>query len=157
MPDWAIWIVIAVVALAAEATTTAFFTIYFGVAAAIVALLASVGVPVEAQILSFGVLSLGGLVLTRPWLLRMAGDKGPAVPTGVDAMPGRIGIVTSPIGELDSGLVKIQGETWTARSYFDRERIPEGSRVEVVEIRGVTALVIPAPADRDELPAPEES
>jgi len=27
----------------------------------------------------------------------------------------------------------------------------------VVEIRGVTALVIPAPADRDELPAPEES
>jgi len=32
--------------------------------------------------------------------------------------------VTSPIGELDSGLVKIHGETWTARSYFDRERIP---------------------------------
>ena len=32
MPDWAIWIVIAVVALAVEATTTAFFTVYFGVA-----------------------------------------------------------------------------------------------------------------------------
>ncbi|HVG87938.1 MAG: NfeD family protein [Gaiellales bacterium] len=157
MPDWAIWIVIAVVALAVEATTTAFFTVYFGVAAAVVALLAAVGVPVEAQILSFGVLSVGGLVLTRPWLLRIAGDRSPTIATGVDAMPGRIGVVTSPIGELDSGLVKIHGETWTARSYFDRERIPEGARVEVVEIRGVTALVIPAPADRDELPAPEES
>jgi len=34
IPDWAIWIVIAVAMLAVEATTAAFFTIYFGVAAA---------------------------------------------------------------------------------------------------------------------------
>jgi|SRR3954447_1882861 membrane protein implicated in regulation of membrane protease activity len=157
MPDWAIWIVIAVVALAVEATTTAFFTVYFGIAAAVVAILAVAGVPVAAQILAFGGISLAGLALTRPWLLRVAGDNDPAVPTGVETMPGRIGVVTSAIGELDSGLVKIQGETWTARSYFDHERIPEGSRVEVVEIRGVTALVIPAPQGREELPAPEES
>ena len=39
LPAWAVWVVIAVFMLAVEATTTAFFTIYFGVAAAIVALL----------------------------------------------------------------------------------------------------------------------
>jgi membrane protein implicated in regulation of membrane protease activity len=63
-----------------------------------------------------------------------------------------MGVVTKDIGELESGLVKISGETWTARCYFEHEAIPLGSRVEVVEIRGVTALVIPAPQERDELP-----
>jgi membrane protein implicated in regulation of membrane protease activity len=157
MPDWAIWVVLAVIALAIEATTTAFFTVYFGVAAAIVALLAVLGLPVAAQILAFGGLSVGGLVLTRPWLLRVAGDRLPAVPSGVDAMRGRTGVVTSPIGELEAGLVKVNGETWTARSYFEREAIPLGMRVEVVEVRGVTALVIPVQSDRDELPPAKES
>jgi len=156
MPDWAIWIVFAVVALAIEASTTAFFTFYFAVAAAIVAVLAVIGVPVAVQIVAFGGLSIAGLWLTRPWLLRLAGDRSPAIPTGVDAMRGRIGVVTAPIGELESGQVKVSGETWTARSYFENEQIPAGTRVEIVEIRGVTALVIPAPAERGELPSPQE-
>ena len=71
---------------------------------------------------------------------------------GAEAMRGRVGVVTKPIGELDSGLVKVDGETWTARSYFEHEAIPQGARIEMVEIRGVTALVIAAPHERDELP-----
>jgi membrane protein implicated in regulation of membrane protease activity len=149
MPDWAIWIVVAVVALAVEASTTAFFTVYFGAAALVVALLAVLGVPAALQIAAFAGISVVGLLLTRPWLLRVAGDRSPLVPTGVDAMRGRIGVVTGAIGELDSGTVKVDGETWTARSYFEREEIAEGTRIEVVEIRGVTALVIPAPTDRE--------
>jgi membrane protein implicated in regulation of membrane protease activity len=152
MPDWGIWIVIAVVALVVEATTTSFFTIYFGIAAAICAVLAALGAPEAAQILAFGGISVAGLYLTRPWLKRVSGVDRPTVPMGVDAMRGRVGVVTKPIGELESGLVKVDGETWTARSYFDQEPIAAGSRIEVVEIRGVTALVIPAPQDRDELP-----
>jgi membrane protein implicated in regulation of membrane protease activity len=67
-------------------------------------------------------------------------------------MRGRIGVVTKPIGELEPGLVKVGGETWTARSYFEHEPIAIGSRIEVVEIKGVTALVIAAPTDLTELP-----
>jgi membrane protein implicated in regulation of membrane protease activity len=152
LPAWAVWAVVAVAMLAVEATTTSFFTIYFGVAAALAAVLALVGVPAAGQVLAFAVLSVAGLVLTRPALLRMAGTDTPAVATGVDAMRGRIGTVTKPIGELEPGLVKVGGETWTARSYFEHEPIAEGSRVEVVEIKGVTALVIAAPTDRTELP-----
>jgi membrane protein implicated in regulation of membrane protease activity len=40
------------------------------------------------------------------------------------------------------GCVKIDGEVWTARSYADGEVIDVGQRVEVVEIRGATALVM---------------
>ena len=40
------------------------------------------------------------------------------------------------------GCVKIDGEVWTARSYDEDEVIDAGERVEVVEIRGATALVM---------------
>jgi len=152
LSSWAFWLVIAVAMLVIEVTTTSFFTIYFAVAAGIVAVLAVLGVPVAVQVLGFAGISVGGLWLTRPALLRMAGTDTPAVATGVDAMKGRIGVVTKPIGELDSGLVKVGGETWTARSYFEHESIAEGTRVEVVEIKGVTALVMPAPSAHAELP-----
>jgi membrane protein implicated in regulation of membrane protease activity len=148
VPAWAVWVVIAVFMLAVEATTTAFFTIYFGVAAAIVAALTLAGVGVPLQIVAFGVISVGGLVLTRPQLKRIAGMQSATVPSGVDAMPGKIGVVTKQIGELETGLVKVGGEMWTASSYFDHEPIEVGTRVEVVEIRGVTALVIAAPTER---------
>jgi len=145
IPAWSVWVVIAVFMLAIEATTTAFFTIYFGVAAGIVAALSLAGSGVPIQIVAFGVLSVGGLVLTRPQLKRIAGMDSVTVPSGVDAMPGKIGIVTKQIGELEPGLVKVGGEVWTASSYFDHESIEVGTRVEVVEIRGVTARVIAAP------------
>jgi membrane protein implicated in regulation of membrane protease activity len=115
------------------------------VAAGIVAALSLAGFGVPIQIVAFGVLSVGGLVLTRPQLKRIAGMDSATVPSGVDAMPGKIGIVTKQIGELETGLVKVGGEVWTASSYFDHEPIEVGTRVEVVEIRGVTARVIAAP------------
>jgi membrane protein implicated in regulation of membrane protease activity len=40
------------------------------------------------------------------------------------------------------GCVRIGGEVWTARSYEDDDVIPAGERVQVVEIRGATALVM---------------
>jgi membrane protein implicated in regulation of membrane protease activity len=150
--DWAIWLVVAVVALIAEATTTAFFTVYFAAGAVAALLLSLVGVGLAGQIAAFAVVSAGGLWLTRPWLLRVAGDHSPVVPSGVEAMRGRVGVVTKPIGELESGQVRIAGETWSARPYFEQEPIPAGARVEVVEVRGVTALVIPAPSDPNDEP-----
>ena len=41
------------------------------------------------------------------------------------------------------GTVRIGGEVWTARSYDEDEVIHAGEQVEVVEIRGATALVMP--------------
>jgi membrane protein implicated in regulation of membrane protease activity len=39
------------------------------------------------------------------------------------------------------GCVKIEGEVWTARAYDDDEVIEAGKRVQIVEIKGATALV----------------
>jgi len=37
--------------------------------------------------------------------------------------------------------VRIDGEVWTARSYDEDDIIEAGKRVQVIEIRGATALV----------------
>ena len=38
--------------------------------------------------------------------------------------------------------MKIEGEVWTARSFDEDQTFDPGERVEVVEIRGATALVM---------------
>ncbi|MBA2794086.1 MAG: NfeD family protein, partial [Thermoleophilaceae bacterium] len=43
--------------------------------------------------------------------------------------------------DVDGGLVKLQGETWTARSYDEDEVMEPGARVHVMKIEGATALV----------------
>lgn len=148
MDDWVIWVIIAVALLIAEATTTAFVAIYFGIAAAVAAVLALIGLPVLVQLIAFGGAAVAGIVLTRPALRRAMGTT-PLLRTGVDAMRGRRGIVTKAIAELEPGQVRINGETWTARSYFDGEQIDAGTRVEVVEVKGVTALVIASPSPHE--------
>ena len=42
---------------------------------------------------------------------------------------------------LGAGLVKLEGELWTARAWDEDEVIEAGRRVHVIEIRGATALV----------------
>jgi membrane protein implicated in regulation of membrane protease activity len=149
MEPWVVWVVIGVVLLAAEATTTAFVAIYFGVAALAAAVLALLGAGLAVELVAFGLLSVGALLLTRP-ALRRAASRPSGLRTGVDAMRGRIGVVTAPIAELEPGQVKVGGETWTARGYYDDgASIPAGTRVEVVRVEGVTALVIPAPSPHD--------
>ena len=60
------------------------------------------------------------------------------------ALVGRRAIVLERIANDEGvGCVKIDGgEVWTARSYDEREVIDAGERVEVVEIRGATAMVM---------------
>ena len=67
----------------------------------------------------------------------------PAIRTGAAALVGKPAIVLERIANDEGvGCVKIDGEVWTARSYDEDEVIDAGERVEVVEIRGATALVM---------------
>jgi membrane protein implicated in regulation of membrane protease activity len=151
MEAWVAWIVVAVVLLIAEATTSAFVAIYFGLAAIVAAALAAAGASVAIQLIGFAALSVGSMALTRP-ALRRAIRQTPGVRTGVDAMQGKVGVVTRAIGEIEPGQVKVGGEMWTARAFFDGEPIAAGMRVEVVRVEGVTALVIAAPSPHLEHP-----
>ena len=62
--------------------------------------------------------------------------------TGTAALVGRTAVVLERIANDEGvGCAKIEGEVWTARA-FDEDRVFEpGERVQVIAIRGATALV----------------
>lgn len=109
-----------------------------GVAALIVA---SLSVGLMGQWIVFIVFSALLLVLVRPLCRRFLGSRQQA--TNADRIIGQIAVVTEPIDNvLETGAVKINGKIWTARSTTDAQ-IAIGTRVTVVEIRGVKAIVKP--------------
>ena len=62
--------------------------------------------------------------------------------TGTAALVGRDATVVERIANREgAGCVRIDGEVWTARAYLEEDVYEPGTRVQVVEIRGATALV----------------
>jgi membrane protein implicated in regulation of membrane protease activity len=99
------------------------------------------GAPLALQILVAVIVAMGTLVFVRPSVVRRL-HHGPELTTGHAALVGRSAIVTAEI-TAHAGLVKLAGETWTARPFDDSMVIPEGSTVDVFEIKGATAVVYP--------------
>ena len=141
--DWLVWLVVGLVLLGLEAVTLTFVAVYFGIAALAAAVFAGLGAPLWLQVAVFCGMSVASLVLTRRIARQMF--RGPAPKTNVHTLAGRRGIVTRAIdGDGGSGQVRIGTEYWSARPYFDDAGvIPEGGRVEVVRVEGVTAIVLP--------------
>ena len=55
---------------------------------------------------------------------------------------GKEGVVTECINNIDAtGVVKVSGSVWTARTEDDKTIIPEGAHIEVIRIEGVKLIV----------------
>jgi membrane protein implicated in regulation of membrane protease activity len=139
MDDWVLWLIAAVVFGVGEMATTGFFLAPFAAGALLAALLAAVGAPAIAAWAAFLVGSVAMLAALRPVARRMT--RTPArLRSGTAALIGRPGTVVERV-DMDAGCVRIDGDVWTARPYMDDEVYEPGARVQVVEIRGATALV----------------
>ena len=91
--------------------------------------------------IAFVVMSLMTLVLVRP-VVRRHIRTPPLIRTGAAALVGRRATVLERIANDEGvGCVRIDGEVWTARSLDDDEVIEPGTVVDVVQIKGATALV----------------
>jgi membrane protein implicated in regulation of membrane protease activity len=64
----------------------------------------------------------------------------PSLRTGTAALVGARAVVLERVDDA-GGRVKIGGEVWSARAFFEGHVIEEGARVEVARIEGATALV----------------
>ncbi|MDG4840395.1 NfeD family protein [Micromonospora sp. WMMD967] len=140
--DAVVWIVLGVLLAVAEIFTTTLFLIMFGVGAFAAAGAAALGAPVAVQALVFAVVSALSLVVARPVIRRHqrpALDSGEQ-PFGVEAIEGSTALVLERV-DAEHGLVKIDGELWTARSYDTTQVHDPGQRVRVIKVRGATALV----------------
>lgn len=98
----------------------------------------ALGFGVVIQGVVFGVGAIGSLMFLRPIALRHLKKKPADHATNIEALIGAPAMTLSAITEHD-GLVKLSGETWSARS--NTGEIEVGSQVEVVAIEGATAVV----------------
>jgi membrane protein implicated in regulation of membrane protease activity len=143
MGVWIIWLVAACVLGIGEMHQGGFYLAPFALGAALAAVFALAGVGAPLSAVAF----IGGSALVFATLRPVAQRHRrlpPPIRTGAAALVGRPALVLERIANDEGvGCVKIDGgEVWTARSYDEHEEIPAGERVEVVEIRGATALVM---------------
>ena len=136
-----IWLGVVVTAVILEIVTPQMVTIWFALGALASFFVALAGVEqIWIQIVVFVLVSAVAVAVTRPLVKKMVEKK--AEPTNADMVIGKTGIVTEKIDNLEpSGLVKVNGAVWTARS-ADDSVIEANEKVIIKEIRGVKLLVI---------------
>lgn len=136
---WQIWIVIAILLIIAELFSLTFYLFLFAAGAFGAALIQAMGLPLAYQVVTFAVISIVLVVFVQPFLKRTIKHQGRL--SNAEALVGQIGNVTEEItGE--SGLVKVSGEIWTARS-LDNRVFLVGTNVMVAKVEGAKLLVKP--------------
>ena len=141
MDSWVLWLIAACLLGVGEMFTLSFFLAPFAAGALLATIIALLGAGGAVQWAVFLVASLAALLVIRP--IARSHRRMPAqIRTGTHALIGKRAIVLERIANNEGvGCVKIDGEVWTARSYDEDDVYDVGERVEVVEIRGATALV----------------
>ena len=139
-----IWLAVAAVAVGIEVIVTDLTFLLIGAGALAAAGTAALGGPIWAQAGVGAAVSLLGIAFIRPIALRHLRRTPPHARTGVDALPGTTGRALTEV-TLESGLMSLRGETWSARLDPDvtRVAVPDGTPLVVTRIEGATALVHP--------------
>jgi len=143
MDVWIIWLVAALVLGAGELHAGSFFFAPLAASALIAAGASLAGAGLAISAVSFVCVSVLSLRILRPIALRQR--RVPvALRTGTAALVGRSAIVLEAIAnEERTGKVGVGGDVWTARSFDDDAVIGAGEIVEIIAIRGATAVVMP--------------
>ncbi|MBQ6020522.1 MAG: NfeD family protein [Clostridia bacterium] len=135
-----IWGGVLVLMLLIEAASVQLTSIWFA-AGALVSLITALVKPewYVLQVVLFIVVSAASLIAIRPIVKKHM--KARFQPTNADQCIGREGVVTETIdGLAGTGLVKLDGNVWTARS-SDESVIEEGATVVADKISGVRLIV----------------
>ena len=133
------WLVVAATALVLELATVNLVSVWFvagGVAAFIAALL---GAELSVQVGVFVLVTAVLLIFTMPAARRLLQNSKQA--TNSDRIIGQEAVVTEEISNIKgTGQIKVLGSTWSASSE-EGSISPVGSRVSIIKISGVKAVV----------------
>ncbi len=141
MNGWIVWLIAACAFGIGEMLTTGFFLAPFALGALLAAGIDAAGVGGVVPWIVFVVVSLLTLGVVRP-IAKSHLHVPPQIRTGAAALIGKQAVVLERIvNDEGVGCVRIDGEVWTARSLDEDQVLEKGTRVQVVDIRGATALV----------------
>jgi membrane protein implicated in regulation of membrane protease activity len=141
MDSWVYWLIAAVILAIGEIATTGLFLAPFAAGALVATILAAAGAGAVVEWAVFLVVSVVVLAALRPVAREHQRTRG-TLKTGTAALVGQHATVVERIANAEGvGCVRLDGEIWTARAYDEDETFEPGTRVQVLEIRGATALV----------------
>ena len=140
MTGLVLWLIAAVLLAIGELLTPGlFFLGPVALAAVGAAITAGIGGGIVLQLIVFIAVSLASLAFLRP-IARRHLHMPALTRTGTAALVGTKAVVIQRV-DANGGLVRIGGEEWSARAFFEEQRLEPGARVEVAKIEGATALV----------------
>ncbi len=131
-----VWMVIFVALAVFELATVNLVSIWFAIGALASFVVSLICEDTTIQVAVFVVVSFISLLCTKSIVKKLRTRK--PIPTNLDRVIGKIGIVTEEITKLDPGEVKVDGKRWTAIS---SKKISVGSKVEILSIDGVKLSV----------------
>jgi len=132
-----IWLVLIILFVIAETLTFNFITIWGAIGALSAFITAYFTDNITIQIVVFFLITSIALILSRTFVKKVIKFEKEA--TNLDSVIGKIATVLKEV-DSDSGRVKVMGKDWAARS-VDGNKIEEGSKVKVLEIKGVKLIV----------------
>jgi membrane protein implicated in regulation of membrane protease activity len=138
---WQVWLIIAGLFFVGEIATVGFLIFWFGIGALIAMIVSFFTSNIIIQTTIFVISSTILIFATKPFVKKFADVK--KTNTNVYSIIGKKALVIKTIDPIHSvGQIKINGEVWTAESE-NNQVIDEGSEVEILEIKGVKAIVKP--------------
>ena len=132
------WLIVAIIFGVGELMTTSLTLIWFSIGALLVMFLSIFIESILWQVIIFAVISIILLVIATKYLVEK--DKNVQYNTNLQGIISQKAIVTQTIEPYETGVVKLNGEEWTAVSKYET-RIEVGKLVEVVAIEGVKLIV----------------
>lgn len=146
--QWLWWIAGALVLGLVEIASLDLVFFMLAVAAVAAAVAAGLDQSITVQVLTFVATAALLLAVLRPVALRKIRPEGEGDRTNADALVGRTALVLQEVTDR-TGLVKLTGEEWTARSESGAV-LPADATVSVLRIEGATAVVAPLPSAETE-------
>lgn len=140
MDMWIVWAIVAMFMLVVEFVTPGFFAIVVTVGALSALLISLMIKNLFVQIIVFLIVSVLSYIYLKPVIRKFFQPKTPITTTSA-RLVGSHGVVIKKIEFPDfRGLVKVEGETWTAKT--DNYEIKEGTTVRVAAIEGASLIVV---------------
>lgn len=131
-----IWLIAFLVLLFIEMITVNLVTIWFAIGSLAALITTMITDNTTIQIGVFIVVSVIALLVTKPIVKKLRKRK--IIPTNLDRVIGKEGVVTKDISKNSYGEVKVGGSVWTATS---KEKIEKDSQIRVLKIEGVKLVV----------------
>ena len=143
---WAAWLVAGLILALIEVLSLDLVFLMLGLAAVLTSASTPVNQSLIGQCVLFCVLSILLVTLLRPRLLARLNRATKDSVTNVHALVGQQVEVLEPLSLTEPGLVRLEGEPWTARLAPNIQLsgvIAAGERVQIIAIEGATAVVVP--------------